>query len=210
MRVLILDDHPLIRKAIRQVVADGCPSWTITEGATGEEALRLLHKEPADIAILDIALPGESGLTVLKRIRQFSPQTKCLVLSIHTEPHYVRLALELGASGYLSKESAPDELEQALKTLSKRGRYLAKSLQESVDGFTSAPRSRSSRGALLSARELEVLCILAKGGTVSRAAKHLKLSVKTVSTYRLRLLDKLDLQTTADLIRYAVDHDLVR
>jgi len=209
MRALIVDDHPLIRHAIRDVVQQAFPSWTILDATTGEEALRLVREEPIELLVLDIGLPGESGLTVLKQIRRLRPETKCLMLSIHGEPQYVRLAMNLGAAGYLSKESAPEELSQAIKTVVKGERYVSKSLQEAMDRRPGASR-RSANGGLLSARELEVLCLLAKGRTVSRAAKQLKLSVKTVSTYRLRLLDKLDLQTTADLIRYAVDHGLVR
>ena len=207
MFVLIVDDHPLLRQAIRQVIEDHFSSPVVREASTGEEALRIARTEPVELAVLDVILPDYSGLTVLKRIKQLRPQIKCLMLTIHDGPQYLRLALRHGASGYLTKESAPEELRDALRTMLAGGRYVTERLAGEL-----TPRGRDENSGLerelLSARELEVLCLLAKGRTVSQAAKRLKLSVKTVSTYRSRLLEKLQLQTTADLIRYAVDHRL--
>lgn len=210
MRALILDDHPLIRKAIHQVIHNSFPSWTILEASAGEEAMRLMQSAPVDLLVLDIGLPGESGLTVLKQVRRRSPQTRCLVLSIHSDPQYVRLAINSGAVGYLSKETAPEELDEAIRSVMRDGRYLSALVQDSVEGDFQRAGTHARGGGQLSARELEVLNLLAKGKTVSRAAKQLKLSVKTVSTYRLRLLEKLGLETTAELIRYAVERGLAR
>lgn len=204
---LIVDDHPLLRLAIRQVIEHHFPSAVVREASTGEEASRIVRTEPVELAVLDVMLPDHSGLTVLKRIKQLRPQIKCLMLTIHDEPEYVRLALRHGASGYLTKESAPEELHDAIRTVLTGARYVTKGLKGALDA-RALPGRALSRKSLLSARELEVLCLMAKGRTVSQAAKRLKLSVKTVSTYRSRLIEKLKLQTTADLIRYAVDHRL--
>lgn len=209
MFTLIVDDHPLLRQAIRQVIENHFPSSVVQEASSGEEAVRIVRTEAVELVVLDVMLPDYSGLTVLKRIKQLRPQIKCLMLTIHDEPQYLRLALSHGASGYLTKESAPDELRDALKTVLAGGRYVTERLAGEL-----AIRGRDDAGEiardLLSARELEVLSLLAKGRTVTQAAARLKLSVKTVSTYRARLLEKLRLQTTADLIRYAVDHRLVK
>lgn len=209
MFALIVDDHPLLRQAIRQVIERHFPSGVVREASTGEEALLIVRAEPVDLVVLDVILPDYSGLTVLKRIKQLRPQIKCLMLTIHDEPQYLRLALSHGASGYLTKESAPEVLRDALRAVLAGGRYVTEKLAGELRprGRDDTPRSTID---LLSARELEVLCLLAKGRTVSQAAKRLKLSVKTVSTYRSRLIEKLQLQTTADLIRYAVDHRLVK
>ncbi len=207
MFVLIVDDHPLLRQAIRQVIEHHFHSAVVREASTGEEALQIARTEPVELAVLDVSLPDHSGLTVLKRIKQLRPQIKCLMLTIHDEPQYVRLALNHGASGYLTKDSAPEEFYDAIRTVLTGARFVTSGLERAVDDCSIPGRVRALQG-LLSARELEVLSLLAKGRTVSQAAKHLKLSVKTVSTYRSRLLDKLQLQTTAELIRYAVDHRL--
>jgi two-component system, NarL family, invasion response regulator UvrY len=204
---LIVDDHPLLRLAIRQVIEHHFPSAVVREASTGEEAAGIVRTEPVELAVLDVMLPDHSGLTVLKRIKQLRPQIKCIMLTIHDEPQYVRLALSHGASGYLTKETAPDELRDAIRTVLTGARYLSKGL-EGTGASRTRPGSVLSLLPFLSAREMEVLSLLAKGRTASQAAKRLKLSVKTVSTYRSRLLEKLQLQTTAELIRYAVDHRL--
>lgn len=209
MFALIVDDHPLLRQAIRQVIEDHFSSPVVREASTGEEAVLIVHAEPVELVVLDVILPDYSGLTVLKRIKQLRPQIKCLMLTIHDEPQYLRLALSHGASGYLTKESAPEELRDALRAVLAGGRYVTERLAGELRPRGRDDTPRSTRD-LLSARELEVLSLLAKGRTVSQAAKRLKLSVKTVSTYRSRLLEKLQLQTTANLIRYAVDHRLVK
>jgi DNA-binding NarL/FixJ family response regulator len=209
MFALIVDDHPLLRQAIRQVIEDHFSSPVVREASTGEEALLIVHAEPVELVVLDVILPDYSGLTVLKRIKQLRPQIKCLMLTIHDEPQYLRLALSHGASGYLTKESSPEEFREAIQAVLAGGRYVTERMAGEL-----RPRDRDDAPLsvleLLSARELEVLSLLAKGRTVSQAARRLMLSVKTVSTYRSRLLEKLKLQTTADLIRYAVDHRLVK
>lgn len=208
MHVLLVDDHPLLRQAIKGVIESHFPSPLVREASTGEEAVRIAREEPVEMAILDIGLPDSSGLMVLKRIKQVRPSLKCLVLTMHDHPQYVRLAMANGASGYLTKGVTSGELYDAMRTILAGGRAMTEPFPE--------PHDRSSKygGATwphesLSVRELEVLSLVARGRTVSQVAKRLKLSVKTVSTYRTRVLEKLNLRTTADLIRYAVEHRLV-
>ncbi|HJT19041.1 MAG TPA: response regulator transcription factor [Nitrospira sp.] len=207
MVILIVDDHPLLRQAIKQVIGEEVPSAAVREAATGASALTILRSQPVDLALLDITLPDHSGLSVLKRIRQLHPRIKCIVLTMHSEVQYLRLALSLGASGYLTKESAPEELRDAIRTVLTDRSYVSQSLEKALesDPQSSVPLLPQ---CVLSIREIEVLSLLAKGCTVSQAAARLNLSVKTVSTYRARLLEKLNLRTTADLIRYAVDHGM--
>ncbi|TKB69065.1 MAG: response regulator transcription factor [Nitrospira sp.] len=209
MRVLIIDDHPLLRRAVRQLIEHHYPSSIVREAANADEAMRIVRAQPVELMILDIALPDQSGLTLLKHIKQIRPETQCVILSIHEDPHYVGLALKQGASGYLTKESAPEELSQAMKVVLAGGRYITEALNGVMDE-NGRPIADMLPHLHLSPRELEVLSFLAKGRTVSQAATRLKLSVKTVSTYRTRLLEKLRLGTTADLIRYAIDHQLVQ
>jgi two-component system, NarL family, invasion response regulator UvrY len=161
------------------------------------------------VAILDISLPDFSGLTVLRRVKHVRHSLKCLVLTMHDHPQYVRLALAHGASGYLTKGTTPKELYEAIRTILSGGQVVMEPFRDMLDGRVTRGEARWQHESL-SVRELEVLALLAKGCTASQVAKRLKLSIKTVSTYRTRLLEKLQLETTADLIRYAVDHRLVR
>jgi len=208
VQILIVDDHPLLRQAVKRVVELHFEALRVREAKTADEAVHIIRLEPVELAILDIALPDDSGLTVLKRIKQLRPQTKCLILTIHSEPQYLKLAMSLGADGYLTKESAPDELREAIHALLAGRRFVTPTLAEALDDAGSERVLQPDK--LLSVRELEVLTSLAKGRTVSQVAAQLKLSVKTVSTYRIRLLEKLQLDTTAQLIRYAVDQRLVK
>jgi two-component system, NarL family, invasion response regulator UvrY len=209
MFVLVIDDHPLLRRAVRQLIEQHHPASIVREAGNADEAMRIVRAQPVELMILDIALPDQSGLTLLKQIKQIRPKTKCVILSIHEDPHYLGLALKQGASGYLTKESAPEELQEAVRVVLAGGRYITEALNDVIDE-NGRPITEMLPHLHLSSRELEVLSFLAKGRTVSQAATRLKLSVKTVSTYRARLLEKLRLGTTADLIRYAIDHQLVR
>jgi two-component system, NarL family, invasion response regulator UvrY len=208
MLILIVDDHPLLRQGVRTVLEGHFPSSGLQEASTGEEAIRIVKTEQVDVVILDIALPDHGGLTVLKHMKQLRPAIKCLVLTMHDNPQYVRLAMAHGASGYLAKGVTSKELSDAIRTMLYGDQVVMESLREAFD-HRPKRRGWAEPHASLSVRELEVLSLLARGQTVSQAADVLKLSVKTVSTYRSRLLEKLYLRTTADLIRYAVDHRLV-
>lgn len=208
MFVLLVDDHPIFRKAIKDVIESHFPSPVVWEASTGEDAIRIVLTEPVEMAILEISLPDISGLTVLKRMKQLRPPLRGLVLTMHDNAQYARLAMVHGASGYLTKGATAGELSHAIQTILSGRQVVMERFREMIE------RRSTGRGVtwpeeVLSVRELEVLSLFAKGFTASRIAKRLKLSVKTVSTYRTRLLQKLRLGTTAELIRYAVDHRLV-
>lgn len=209
LRVLIVDDHPLFRHAVKGVIESQFSSSEVREAATGEEAIRMVKADQVDLVLLDIVLSDHSGLTVLKRIKQQDPSIKCLVLTVHDTPHYERLAIAHGAFGYLTKGVAASELCDAIRTIVSGRRVFMDPLNEKR-AHRLQGRGGNRAQPELSVRELEVLSFFARGRTVSQIARQLKLSVKTVSTYRTRLLQKLSLETTADLIRYAIDHHLVQ
>lgn len=207
MLVLLVDDHPLLRRAIKGVIGKHFPSAMVREASTGECAIRIVRAEPVELAILDISLPDFSGLTVLRRMKQVRPSLRCLVLTMHDNDQYVRLAMAHGASGYLTKGATSEELSDAIRTVLSGRLVVRQPLRKVIDrGSTNGGVTGPDKA--LSARELEVLTLFAKGLTVSRIAKRLKLTVPTVSVYRARLLEKLCLRTTADLVRYAVAHRL--
>lgn len=208
MLVLLVDDHPLLRQAVKGVIERHFPSAAVWESSTGEDAIRIVLVEPIELAILEISLPDLSGLTVLRRMKQLRPSLRCLVLTMHDNAQYVRLAMALGASGYLTKGATSGELSDAIRTILSGRQVVMQPLRETI-ARRSTGRDATWLDEAHSVREVEVLSLFAKGLTVSRIAKRLKLSAKTVSTYRTRLLKKLRLGTTAELIRYAVDHRLV-
>lgn len=207
MLVLLVDDHPLLRRAIKGVIEKHFPSAMVREASTGECAIRIVRAEPVELAILDISLPDFSGLTVLRRMKQVRPSLRCLVLTMHDNDQYVRLAMAHGASGYLTKGATSEELSDAIRTVVSGCLIVRQPLRKVIDRG-SANGGVTGPDKALSACELEVLTLFAKGLTVSRIAKRLKLTVPTVSVYRARLLEKLCLRTTADLVRYAVAHRL--
>lgn len=209
MHILLVDDHPLLRLAVRQVIERHYSPSIIREAASADEALRIARGHAIEVVILDIELPDHSGLTLLKQLKQVRAKITCVVLTIHSDPQYLRLAFQHGAAAYLTKESAPEELQQAIRTVCSGGQYISKDMNGPIDA-RGRPLPAMLPNLQLSSRELEVLSLLARGRTVSQVAARLKLSVKTVSTYRARLLQKLNLETTADLIRYAVERQLVR
>jgi DNA-binding NarL/FixJ family response regulator len=207
MKILLADDHAIMRKGLRDVLVEGLGQVEIGEAATGRDALEAVRKQAWDAVVLDVNLPDKNGIEVLKEMKALRPGIPVVVLSLHPEDQYAVRMLKAGAAGYLTKEAAPEELVAALKKALHGGRYvspaLAEQLADSVGGAPAEPHQT------LSDRELEVLCLIARGKTPTEIADMLSLSVKTVSTYRARLLEKLRLHSTADLIRYAVDHKLV-
>ncbi|HRJ41185.1 MAG: response regulator transcription factor [Caldilineaceae bacterium] len=211
IRGLVVDDHAVVRKGMVQILSDlGLTSEvSVDEASTGVEMLRIVRERPYDFMLLDIALPDMNGLEALKQLRTFQPELPVLVLSIYSEKQYALRALQAGASGYLTKESAPEELLVAVRHALQGQRYISRGVADALtEGLlrgTPEPTHES-----LSDREFEVLCILGQGRTISQIAEHLSLSPKTVSTYRRRILTKLELTTTAELIQYAVRNDLVK
>lgn len=204
-RILTIDDHEVVREGVKGLFADGIAEFG--EARSGAEAINLILNKEWDIAILDISLAGRSGLDVLKEIKQLRPKLPVLMLSMHAEDQYALRAFKGGASGYISKASSRDELKQAVLKVIKGGRYVSPSMAERmVFDLTSSEKLPHEQ---LSDRELEVLCLIASGKTVGEIAESLSLSDKTISTYRRRILDKMQLGTNAELTHYAIRNNLV-
>lgn len=206
-KCLIVDDHPLIRKGIKGLLVEEGLCQTVVESASAEAALEAVRREPWDLIVLDMALPDKHGLAVLKEIKLLRPTVPVLMLSLYPEREFALRAIKAGASGYLTKDRAPSDILTAVKAVLEGQRYVTASLANQLADYleTGQPISQHAR---LSDRELEVLRLLGQGKTVSAIANDMALSVKTVSTYRGRLLEKLYLRTTADLVRYAIEHHL--
>ncbi|PYU53572.1 MAG: DNA-binding response regulator [Acidobacteria bacterium] len=208
MRVLIADDHAVFRRGLKETISEAFPKVTFGEAKSAVEAVESVRLQNWDIVILDISMPGKSGLDILDDLKRLRPKLPILLLSMHPEEQYARRALKAGASGYLTKESVPDELKLAVRKIVAGGRYVSATLAERL-----AYDLRSGVDApvheLLSDREFQVLRMIASGKTVKQIADEIGLSVKTVSTYRARILEKTGLNTTAELIRYAFQAQLV-
>ncbi len=208
LKILIVDDHAIVRQGLKQVLSEEFESATLGEASTAQGMLDAFQEQEWDAVVLDINLPDRSGLEVLKEMKGLRPALPVLMLSIHPEEQYAVRALRTGASGYLTKESAPEELVAAMRKVMGGGKYVSSSLAERLASNLSAEvNAPTPRG--LSDREHQVIARIAQGKTVTQTAEELSLSVKTVSTYRARLLKKLRLKTTAQLIRYALDNQLV-
>lgn len=208
IKVLIADDHAIMRRGLKEILAEIPDLMPAGEAATGAEALRAVRENVYDIVLLDIALPDLNGLEVLKQMRQLAPQTRVLMLSVYPEEEYALRALKAGAAGYLTKDSAPAELTDAIRLVSQGGRYVSQVLAQQLAGMLSGQEATLSHHQL-SDREYQVLKLLGAGKTVTLIAAELALSDRTITTYRVRILQKLGLKTTAELIRYAVEHGLV-
>lgn len=207
MRILIVDDHAVVRRGLREIVEDLIGGVEVGEAADTGAALDALRREAWDLVLLDLNLPGRGGLEVLRRSRELRPALPVLVLSMHAEESHGVRVIKAGAAGYVNKECAPEELAGAVRRVAAGGRHIGPRLAQAL---AAAMQSASADGvaADLSHREFQVLCLLGAGRSVKQAALELSLSVKTVSTYRTRLLAKLGLATTAELIRYAVAQGL--
>ncbi len=205
---LLVDDHPIVRRGVRDLLIHEQLCSEIEEVSSGEAALEAVRRKTWDLLLLDIALPDKHGLEVLKEVKLLQPRLPVLMLSLYPEKEFAMRAIRAGASGYLTKQSAPSELLAAVRRVLQGGRYITEALAEQM----AEALETGAEGLLharLSDRELEVLRLLGKGKAVSVIAEDLSLSVKTISTYRARILDKLSCQTTAELIRYAIDAKLV-
>jgi two-component system invasion response regulator UvrY len=208
MRILIADDHAVVRQGIKQILADDFKRATFGEARTAQEALTKIWKEKWDVVILDITMPGRSGLEVLKELKTQRPKLPVLVLSMHPEDQFAVRVLKAGASGYMTKESAPEELVGAIKKVLAGGRHVSAALAEIMAAYITVDDKRPAH-ELLSNREFQVLRLIASGKTVSQIAKEISLSVRTVSTYRTRILEKMALKSNAELTHYAFQHQLV-
>jgi two-component system, NarL family, invasion response regulator UvrY len=207
IKVLITDDHPVVRRGIRQILEDDERIGIVEEAGKGKELLEKLRDQKFDVVLLDISLPGGNGLDLIARIKKIQPAVAVLMLSIYSEELYAIKALKLGAAGYLTKTSAPEELLIAVAKVSKGERYISMSLADKLaDDLVT--KSDKQIFQSVSAREMDVLILLAAGKTFAQIATELSLSPKTVSTYRERLLTKLKLKTTSELIRYSIMQSL--
>ena len=208
IRLFVADDHPIVREGLKNLVGQHSDLEVVGEAADGDEALRTAGRSGAEILLLDVSMPGPGVLEVISRLRASSPDLGILVLSVHAEEQYAVRVLRAGASGYLMKDRTPEELVDAIRKIHLGGRYVSASLAEKLvfdlDRDEQIPPHES-----LSNREYQVLIDLASGLSAKEIASRLALSPKTIATYRSRVLQKLDLRSTAELIRYAVERDLV-
>ena len=208
IKVLITDDHPIVRQGIKQVLEDCSDIKVLDEVGEGNELIKKIIENDYDVILLDISLPGRNGLDLLKEIKSLKPKLYVLMLSMHPEEQYAIRALKLGASGYLTKSSITDELITAIRKAALGKKYITPSLAEKL-AFDIDIDSDKPLHHNLSDRELEVMCLLAKGKTLSDIANDLSLSSKTISTYRERILTKMSMTNTAEIIRYAIKNKLV-
>ena len=208
MRILLADDHTVVRHGLRQILAEEFKKAVFGEARNAQEALDLVWKENWDVAILDITMPGRSGLEVLREIKKSKPRLPVLVLSMHPENQFAVRVLKRGASGYMTKESASAELVGAVRKVLAGGRYVSNSLAEKLATYLANDNQKPAQ-ELLSDREFQVLRLIASGKIVSEIARELSLSVKTISTYRTRILEKMGLRNNAELMHYAMQHQLV-
>jgi DNA-binding NarL/FixJ family response regulator len=208
LRFLLVDDHSLLRRGLRELLSEEFPGAEFGEAGTGPQAIELAQREPWTLIVLDLSIPGRDGLDVLDQLQLMCPDVHVLVLSVHDERQYAMRALRAGASGYVTKESAPDELARAIRKVLTGGRYVSPALAEKLadqlaGGGEGAPHE------LLSNRELQVLKLIAVGRSVKEIGIELSLSEKTISTYRTRILEKMNLKSSAEIMRYALKAGLV-
>lgn len=208
MRVLLVDDHAVVRRGLREILEGEFTGAKFGEAGDAAEAHKALRDHDWDVVVLDITMPGRNGLDVLKDLKSTHPDLPALVLSMHPEEQYAIRALQNGAAGYLTKETAPEELVEAIRKVLAGGRYISASLAEDL-AFRLKAGLKGQLHEALSDREYEVMRLLASGETVSQIAAELSLSVKTISTYRTRILDKMGMTTNVELTRYAMDKGLL-
>jgi len=206
--IIIADDHPVVRAGLRQILAESGEIRQIAEASDGQDLLEKLKKTRYDIILLDITMPGRNGLEILKELRILYPSTPVLVLSVHPEEQYALRVIRSGAAGYLTKEMAPENLLEAIRRILGGKKYITPEIAEilaaSLDGKGDlAPHLR------LSDREFETLRMIAQGKSLTEIAGEMFLNVKTISTYRRRILDKMNMKSTAELVNYAVKNGLV-
>jgi two-component system invasion response regulator UvrY len=208
IRVLVADDHPVVRAGLRAILARRCNVGTLGEAGTGAEVRLLVAQKPWDVVVLDTNLPDCAGLEMVKEIKRLHPNLPALILGVHPDEEFAVRALRAGAAGYISKRAAPEELASAVQRLSQGRRYMSPAAAEELVralGNGSGERAPHTR---LSDREYQVLCLLGSGKSVGQIAEELARSVKTISTYRARILGKMEMQSTAQLVHYVLQQHL--
>ena len=208
IKVLMVDDHIMVREGIKRIIEDTTDIEIVAEAASGEEALQVIDNIILDVILLDISMPGKNGIQTLKEIKKKAPTLKVLMLSMHAEEQYAMRAIKAGASGYLTKDSAPDKLVTAIRKIKQGRKHISPEVAELLvtDIYHEEDKDLHS---LLSDREFEILKYIIKGVSLKKIALNLSISDKTVSTYRSRLLKKLNLTNTADLIKYGISQNLL-
>ena len=206
INVLIVDDHAVVRRGVREILTDE-PDLAVSDTGSGRAALKIIQEKSFDLVLLDLDLPGKNGLDILKEIKQLRPSLPVLILSVYPEDQFAIRVLKYGASGFIPKEAAPEELVKAVRKVLSGGKHVSELvaglLLHQVTGDSHATPHEK-----LSHREFQILCLLGAGKTVSSIARELSLSVPTISTYRARLLDKMNMKTTAELVKYAIQNHL--
>ncbi|MEQ8222049.1 MAG: response regulator transcription factor [Candidatus Eremiobacterota bacterium] len=208
IKILIVDDHPVVRKGLKQIMEETKNITVVDEAETGQEVLKKVKKNKYDVVLLDISLPDMNGLEVLRALKSEYPEINVLMLSIYPEEQYAMRALRGGASGYLTKEKLPDELVLAIKTVTQGRKYITPSVAELLAINIEKDRIGLPH-EVLSDREFRIMCMMASGKTASDIADELSLSVKTVSTYRYRILKKMKMKNNAEIIRYVIEQKLI-
>lgn len=208
MKLLIADDHPIVRNGIKDILQDISPSFVIDEAEDAHEVVQKVIANDYDVIILDISMPGGGGLNALKQIKQAKPLTKVLMLSIYDDEQYINRALKAGASGYLTKSVASEELELAIKKVISGEKYLSSEVASKMATFIYSDKEKTKH-ELLSEREYQVFSLLARGDTTVEIAEELHISPKTVSTYRDRIMEKMGMSRNSELIHYAIKNKLI-
>lgn len=206
-RFIIADDHSIVRRGIREIIQDAYPDAVIQEASDAETLLHMVSQQPPNLVITDLSMPGRSGLDAIQQIRQMYPRLPVIVLSMYPEDQYAVRALKSGAAGYLNKETAPDELVTAIRQVLQGKKYITGAVAEKLYGLLDTGTQPPYQ--LLSDREFEVFKQIASGKSITQIAEQMSLSTTTISTYRARILEKLDLKTNADLTRYAMEMHLL-
>jgi two-component system invasion response regulator UvrY len=208
MNIIVCDDHPVVREGLTRLIRANLEVTSVNEVDNGQALLDLVRNQTCDLVLLDVGLPGRSGLDVLQQLKQERPRTAVLMLSVHAANVYAVRALRLGASGYLTKSLAADEIIKAVRAVAAGHKYVTPDVAERLAEDLERPLGRAAHETL-SDREFEVLCLLAEGRSVRQISSQLFLSYNTVSTYRSRLLSKLCLKTDAEIVRYALHQGIV-
>lgn len=208
LRVLVVDDHPIVRRCLKEVLADAGDVVDVGEAGHSGQALDLARSQPWDVVLLDLGLPGRSGIELLKELHAEWPKLPVLILSMQPEGQYAVRTLQAGAAGYLTKPAAPEKLLDAIRTVTSGGRYISEAVAEQLAAQLTVDAIRPIHESL-SDREHEVLRLIGSGKTIGDIAEQLSLSVTTVSSYRARILDKMGMSNNAELIQYAIRNGLV-
>lgn len=208
LRILIADDHPIVRSGLKQILSDAADVGLVGEAADPQQILDLVGSGDWDVLVLDIGLPRRGGLEILKDLRQERPKLPILILSMHAEDQYAVRAIRAGASGYLTKEAAPEKLLEAIRKVTSGGRYISPALAEQLAAALTIDAARPLH-ASLSDREFQVMRLIGSGKTVGQIAEDMALSVKTISSYRARILEKMSMKNNAEVMKYVIHNRLL-